>query len=185
VLASEKSEAGCRLIRYYRGEAPDEKGRYLTELLEWSDEQLEIVHDYIQWMFPLKERGFNPNAPLLNQWSIAEFHAQPGLREMLRACFRRMLRFYGLQVCEGRNLIIEPGPNFDERAENWLSPGNHNHLRISRILKSLFILGLETEAKAFLKCLSKIRDEDKEKPRPAISEETFWFWRTAVDDRGL
>src|SRR5208283_1467128 len=47
---------------------------YLHEIQEWADGQLEAVHDYIQWVFPLPERsGFNVAAPVLTRESIREF----------------------------------------------------------------------------------------------------------------
>jgi hypothetical protein len=39
-------------------------------------------------------------------------------------------------------------PNLAAKAIGWLSPGNHNHLLITRILRCLTVLGLEAEAKA-------------------------------------
>src|SRR5438128_7445456 len=78
--------------------------------------------------------------------------ARPELQDNLRASFCRMLRFYGLELEED----VRRGANFEERAGNWLSPWNHNHLRITRILKSLRILGLEKEASLFFNCLAQI-----------------------------
>jgi len=55
------------ILRYYEGQAPDDRGRYLSEIQEWPDDRLEAVHDFIQWMFPLAERsGANPEAPILD-----------------------------------------------------------------------------------------------------------------------
>ena len=54
------------VVAFYRGEMPDSQGRRLADIQAWDDERLEIVHDYIQWLFPLPERSaFNPKAPLL------------------------------------------------------------------------------------------------------------------------
>ena len=49
-------------------------------------------------------------------------------------------------------------PNLAAKAIGWLSPGNHNHLLITRILRCLTVLGLEAEAKAkaFLERLAEI-----------------------------
>ena len=48
-----------RIIGFYSGTEPDHRGRYLHEIQRWSDDQLEKVHDYIQWLFPLPE----PSSP--------------------------------------------------------------------------------------------------------------------------
>jgi hypothetical protein len=44
-----------RLLAFYRGQAPDDAGRWLKDIWEWDDEQLETTHDFIQWLFPLPE----------------------------------------------------------------------------------------------------------------------------------
>lgn len=85
-----------RIIGFYSGTELDHRGRYLHEIQHWPDEQLESVHDYIQWLFPLPERsGFNVAAPVLNPESIQEFRARPDLRGNLRAAFLRLMKFYG------------------------------------------------------------------------------------------
>ncbi len=173
----------ARIIGFYGGTDPDHKGRCLHEIQRWSDDQLEKVHDYIQWLFPLTEpSGFNVAAPVLNAESIREFRARPDLQEQLRVSFRRMVSFYGLEARSGEQISVIRPPNFAAKATVWLSPGNHNHLRITRILKCLNVLGLETEAKAFFDCLSEIYEEEQNKPLPAISDETMFYWREAVVD---
>jgi Opioid growth factor receptor (OGFr) conserved region len=42
-----------KLVSFYAGLAPDNQGRFLKEIQNWSDERLERTHDYIQWLFPL------------------------------------------------------------------------------------------------------------------------------------
>src|SRR5688572_4686580 len=86
-----------KLVRFYRGEAPDAQGRLLKDILAWNDEQLEEVHDFIQWLFPLREPSqFNAQAPLLTQDDIAAFHSEPVLHANLRRSLERFLGFLGL-----------------------------------------------------------------------------------------
>jgi len=88
-----------RIIGFYSGEEPDHRGRYLHEIQEWADDQLEGVHDYIQWLFPLPEpSGFNAAAPILTRESIQEFRTWPELQQKLRVSFLRMMNFYGLEA---------------------------------------------------------------------------------------
>jgi opioid growth factor receptor-like protein len=87
-------------------------------------------------------------APVLNRESIEEFRARPDLQEKLLFSFTRMMNFYGLEVRSGERVTITRAPNFAAKATVWLSPGNHNHLRITRILRCLTVLGLEPEAGA-------------------------------------
>jgi hypothetical protein len=49
------------LVRYYAGEIPDHLNRYLAQVQGWPNDLLEWDHDFIQWMFPLREpSAFNP-----------------------------------------------------------------------------------------------------------------------------
>ena len=156
---------------------PDHAGRFLHEIQTWQNERLEDVHDYIQWLFPLLEPSpVNPQAPTLDADVIRLFHERTDLRDHLRASLVRMLEFYGLRLVTEPPLKVERGPSFAERSSHWITPGNHNHLRITRILKSLTLLGLAGEAGAFLECLGGIYEER----RPAISARSFQFWREAV-----
>jgi hypothetical protein len=174
-----------RIIGFYSGTKPDNRGRYLQEIQWWPDDQLEKVHDYIQWLFPLLEpSGFNLAAPVLNRESIQEFRTRPDLQEKLRVSFLRMMNFYGLEARSGEQVTVSRAPNFATKAAVWLFPGNHNHLRITRILKCLDVLGLEAEAQAFFDCLSEIYNDEQNRPTPAISDETMRYWREAVGEGG-
>ena len=174
-----------RVIAFYSGTEPDHRGRYLHEIQEWPDDQLEAVHDYIQWLFPLPEpSGFNAAAPILTHESIRDFLARPDLQENLRVSFLRMMNFYGFEVLSIDPIKIARASNFAAKATGWLSPGNHNHLRITRILRCLTVVGLEVEAKAFLKCLAEIYEDQRNKPLPAISDETMQYWIEAVGNAG-
>jgi hypothetical protein len=161
------------LVRFYLGEAPDDRGRMLHEIWEYDHETLEAVHDYIQELFPLPERSrFNPRAPLLDAATITRFRKDPRLQANLLKSFHVMLDFYGFRLDEATREVI-PADNFQERAENWLALGDHNHLRITRLMKCLKVCGLGAYAAAFLEGLLQVAT-----PRD-VSEETLRFWREA------
>lgn len=171
------------IIGFYSGAKPDDHGRHLREIQGWPDDALEEVHNFIQWMFPLIDASpVNPRAPVLDRETIAAFRSRPDLQDNLRASFHRMLQFYGLRVLPGSPSRVERAPNFEHRAGNWLSAGNHNHLRITRIIKCLRLLGLESDAQAFFNCLMDIYAVESKKRWPAISSTTFRFWSSAAED---
>ena len=168
------------LVAFYREGARDDEGRTLAEILAWDDDRIEEIHDFIQWLFPLPERsGANPSAPTLDAEVIAAFRADSSMRARLRQAFDRMMRFYGLQWdAAGTNLVR--AADFRERADNWLRPMNHNHLRITRILRSALLLGLEAESAALFHALNAIYRE-----YPArISARTHAFWSDAAAGSG-
>ena len=172
-----------KIVDYYLYEGVDNKGRTLKSLWEKSNFSLEIAHDYIQWMFPLNEgSNYNANAPILTEDDIYIFRKSMEAKQNMLCSLERMLEFYGLYMIidEDGYPIIEMNLNggkndFQQRCRNWISRNKHNYLRITRILKSLCLFGLETYAKALLKCLEEIYHSKR-----AISEKTFDYWKDAV-----
>lgn len=155
--------ADARIIGFLGGQSPEREGRYLSEIQQWPDRELESVHDFIQWMFPLPDPSpVNPDAPVLDTETIQEIRSRPELQDSVRTSLQRMRRFY-------------------EGSSRWLTPGNHNHLRITRILKCLKWLGLDAEAGAFFQYLEKVYEQERSKPQPGITARSFEFWRNAVE----
>jgi hypothetical protein len=165
------------LLGFYTRAGRDVQGRTHTEILAWSDALLEAVHDYIQWLFPLPEpSSANPSAPVLTPAVLASLRGSPEARSRLRAAWLRMLRFYGLSLKpDGRVTGVA-----EERARNWLAPYNHNHLRLTRMLRSLHLLGLEQESAALFNALAAIYEEDARAGRRRISPETYGYWERAT-----
>lgn len=181
VLAENGFMPDTRILAFYSGAGPDSRGRLLREIQNWSDDKLERTHDYIQWLFPLDEpSGFNVEAPVLDANTIHEFGSRIELRRNFRVSFLRMLSFYGMELLHSHPPKVVRAASFAERSRNWITPSNHNHLRITRILKSLKLLGLEAESAAFFESLVEIHREEGAKADPGISEESFGFWESAA-----
>jgi hypothetical protein len=54
------------LHAFLAGAGTDSRGRSIEWVLALSDDELESIHDYIQWLFPLQTRsGAQPLAPVL------------------------------------------------------------------------------------------------------------------------
>jgi len=165
------------LLRFYRGAGTDHRGRRLADILAFDEARLESTHDFIQWLFPLPElSGANAQAPLLSATDRAAFAADPALRAALRRSFDTMLAFYGLERRgESEGVSVLRGPRYGERSAEWLERP-HNFLRISRMLRSLSLLGCGPEARAMLACLEGVfRDHPA-----AIGEESLGYWRRAA-----
>lgn len=170
-------DEGFRIVAFYEGDARDDRGRSLDEILHFDDDALERVHDFIQWLFPMRERsGANPTAPRLDATAIEAFRTRPGLRIALRRSLDRMLSFYGLAWAGD---AIVRSSTFVKRSM-WLTPGNHNHLRLTRILISLRVLGEEEAAQALFRCLTQISTEERRSGRTPISTQTLRFWSDAM-----
>ena len=169
-----------RLLDFYAGRGGDHRGRTLSDVHRFSVGMLEYEHDFIQWLFPLRTPSpVNPDAPTLSEQDVAQFRSSDALRIRLRQSFELMLDFYGLVLKErDGNLVVQRADTFGLRAENWLTPGNHNFLRITRMLKSLTILGQQDLARAFLDCLTTIFADY----RGIIGDQTWRFWTGAFTE---
>ena len=112
------------LMQFYLSTGQDNRGRTRQEILTCSDVDLEMTHDYIQWLFPLTESSFyNCNAPLLQADDIREFRTNPYLQQQLLQSLRYLLTFYGFQLDDSsREGSEEPqmslAENFSEQARN-------------------------------------------------------------------
>jgi hypothetical protein len=176
-MASKETDA---ILKFYSGSGPDHRGRYLRDIQSWSDDNLEYVHDYIQWLFPTFERSaFQPNSPVLSPHVVSAFLDDSRLQEQLRTSFRRLLKFYGFSLNCSSEVSVTISDGLQSNSAIWLTATNHNFMRITRILKSLTSLGLRKEAKAFLSSLEALY-ETSEAARFAIGPGTLQFWRSAV-----
>jgi hypothetical protein len=162
-----------KIIDFYLGIDPKWNP---ADILMWKADQLENNCLYIQWLFPLPEPSrFNPEAPLLTENDIFYFKNSKILRQCLLESFERMLWFYGFYVDNSK--IKRRGIGSDKKLMQWwMNPGNHNYLRITRILRCLMLCGLEEEAQEFygiLKNLYVIYPD-------MIEKRAFDFWTEAV-----
>ncbi|CAE7030303.1 hypothetical protein CFE70_004113 [Pyrenophora teres f. teres 0-1] len=67
-------------------------------------------------------------------------------------------------------------PDWSKHFKNWAVSFDHNHLRITRILRSLRVLGLQTEYNAFFAALERVFND----PDIHISDRSMGYWKLAV-----
>jgi hypothetical protein len=188
--AMSQHEAG-QIVAFYKSEIPDSANRKIDDIWKMSLEELENTHNYIQWLFPLREKSsFNPSAPTLNNQVIEYIQKDKAIQEALLKSLTVMLNFYGLTL-EHQNMVsgsagsktsansglskqvkVKKASNFDTRRRVWLTPFNHNYLRISRIMTCLKTLGLNNECKALFDCLEDIYKEN----RQIVGQSTYTHW---------
>ncbi|KAL3428143.1 hypothetical protein PVAG01_01652 [Phlyctema vagabunda] len=188
------------IIAFYKG-GTDDYGRTLDQILAWSDRELEMCHNYIQRVFPLpEESGVSWSAPIITREVFDAFRADPKLRDQLHRSYKRLAEFYGFKIVKGKDippdsrseddadvkvidpeqeyLITQPPEIFARNSESWLTPFDHNHLRITRIIRCLRVLGLEAEAKDFHQALWRC----SRRPRKGkeVSQRTIGYWDRAL-----
>jgi Opioid growth factor receptor (OGFr) conserved region len=166
------------IVRFYSHESTDDRGRSLRQIWEWDHGRLEGVHDYIQWLFPLREpSAVNYTAPLITDSTVTAFAGNAALRDNLKRSFELMLDFYGLALVDGvKGPEVVATGTFESRSRTWLTPGNHNHLRLTRILTSLRTLGLRDYSVALFERLAAIYESNP----GSVSPITFQYWQRAM-----
>jgi len=149
------------VVQFLNGTGIDHRGRSLEEILAWPDDQLEIRHDYIQWLFPLTEPSMAvAGSPVLTEADVAAIRSDVKAQKNLRRALDRMRLFYS-------------------RTTHWLTPDNHNHLRITRIISSLHKLAQPVAALDFY---NFARGKVDAAPG-SVTPRTLSFWENAVQGR--
>jgi len=74
------------------------------------------------------------------------------------------------------DFVVVRGENWPVNSRNWCMRFDHNHLRITRILRCLRVLGLQQECEAFYAVLVDVFND----PRSHLGERTMSYWKKAV-----
>ncbi len=142
---------------FLKGGGTDGAGRNVFEVVAMTDQQIETTHDFIQWLFPLTEpSGANRRAPVLTDADVAAIHDSGLAQISLAAGTDRMAAFY-------------------QSNDHWLVAQDHNHLRITRIIKSLRLLRGPGEAGDFRHLILRL---DERAGRP-VSMGSRQHWENA------
>ncbi|XP_044519811.1 opioid growth factor receptor isoform X2 [Gracilinanus agilis] len=145
-LTDEESNDEMLNLQFYKNEITfSPNGHYIEDILKnWRKDydRLEDNHSYIQWLFPLRERGVNWHAKPLTLREIEEFKKSADVMKRFVQAYELMLDFYGIELENRETGKVRKADNYQERFRN-LDLHSHNNLRITRILKCLGEMGYE------------------------------------------
>ena len=82
-----------------------------------------------------------------------------------------MVEFFGLVYCDNE---IGPSPNLSIKDHIWLKAGGHNHLRITRMIRSLHLCHQPGIAQQFQRAMIEIGLE-----RGHVSDSSVSYWQLA------
>ncbi|MEY4554995.1 MAG: hypothetical protein RL093_114 [Pseudomonadota bacterium] len=144
------------VLMFLEGEGTDARGRSVFDVLAMNDVALERTHDFIQWLFPLPEPSAAvPDSPVLTPGDIQAIRVSELAPIALAGATDRMAAFY-------------------QSTHDWLMPNDHNHRRITRIIRSLRLLVGDAEAEAFRDAiLARV-----EETRAPVSARSRGYWAT-------
>lgn len=143
-----------RLVAFLEGSGTDSQGRRLSDVWQFDDDEIDHTHDFIQWMFPLRDAsGSNLTAPTLLASDIEAIQSSMQCRQNLEKSSAWVIAFF-------------------QRTEEIFQYTNHNHLRVTRIIKSLRLLHSDQMADQFKQDVLAII----QKRQARINPVTVAFW---------
>ena len=145
------------VLGFLEGAIPDGRGRTLSMIMAFDDQAIENTHDFIQWIFPLDEPSrSHPGAPVLDLFEIEEIKSSDVALENL---MQSADWYFG----------------FLQRHDHWIRQYDHNHLRISRAIKSLRLLVSDEVADRYKAAILDFLGGNIS----AISERSRGYWLNA------
>ena len=163
-----------QIVDFLEGKGADNQGRYLSDIWSFPMLLLEGTHDFIQWMFPLDVPSHsNRLAPLLTQQDCLEIQQSEIAQQNLMKSLHCMCQFWGIDIKDNQ-FVAQQGLDRMNFNHFWLRRTNHNQLRMTRVIKSLAMLGLPELAKQFQQGILNIAKDYN------INQETLAMWKTAL-----
>ena len=125
------SDINNQLYDFLANKGPDFKDRYISEILNYTDSDIEEKHDFIQWVFPTDEpSSIAHDVPIIDDEVITLFQKSEEAQTNLKNAKDWYLSFLF-------------------RNSHWKTKYDHNHLRITRVIKCLRLLLGDEEADNF------------------------------------
>ena len=146
------------LVNFLNGTGPDHQGRYLRDIWDFDDKAIEQTHDFIQWIFPLTEKSMSvPGVPTLSAEDVEAIRTS----EVARSNLEKSAQWY---------------LGFLQRNNHWIKSYDHNHSRITRVIKALNLL---LSQRAALTLLNSVLEVAGDKVN-SVSQDAIRFWSAAV-----
>ena len=145
------------LITFLKDQEPDFNVRFLSDIWNFRDIDIERNHDFIQILFPLEIRSNNTShhyyidSPEL----LSDLINDDLVRENIIKSSKWFLKFLS-------------------RNEHWRKSQDHNHLRITRIIKCLRLIISDEEADNFYNDVLELLGNNN-----LINKRTLEFWSEA------
>ena len=110
------------ILAFLEKRGTDHKKRDLVDIIEQDDPFWEHEHDFVQWLFPLDQKSMAvPHSPVIREPEITFIKESAIAQISLDSSLARYKEY----------LV---------RNKDWHAAHDHNHLRITRVLKCLKLL---------------------------------------------
>ena len=157
------------------------KFKSCEEFRKANDKNLESHHDYIQVVFPNLERSGYANRDLylnknLKKWQelMQNLELRLKIQKNLNLNLIRILKFFGFEVTLDKNSkIIRLVAKNDGVVFN---PGDHNSLRLTRVLKCLKIFGLDNEYNLIINSIDSNKEIMTKINKNLTLKKSYEYW---------
>ena len=171
-------------IKFLSGEEiQDESFKFKSceEFRKASDKNLESHHDYIQVVFPNLERSGYANQDLylnknLEKWKelMQDEELRLKIQKNLNLNLIRILKFFGFEVTLGEDSEITKLVAKNDGVA--FIPGNHNSLRLTRVLKCLKIFGLDNEYNLIINSINSNKEIMTKINKNLTLKKSYEYW---------
>lgn len=142
------------ILDFYLHGKPSPAGTY-HEILQSDDRFWEDCHGHVQWVFMLPEASkMQPNSPVAAHDDYNTIASSPVLKMRVLAALGRYIAFL-------------------DRTNQWRRGQDHNHLRITRVIRCLCFCGLNDAAFDFCEYVKHIAGGK-------AGKQTVWYWEEAL-----
>ena len=142
------------ILNFLSGKVADSNNRFIYDIWKMYDSEIEDTHNFIQWIFPLNEESQAvPNSPILTENEILQISNS----NIAKINIEKSSKWY---------------LNFLDKNRHWITHSDHNHLRITRAIKSLRLIHSDEEADKFKRNIFNFIEGNEHK----INTRTLNFW---------
>ena len=145
------------LYKFLKNEEKDFQGRFLSDIWNFSDDEIEDNHDFIQILFPLDK----PSEAVHHNIYLKD------VNEFLKIKSDEIIK---KNIIKSKDWFIE----FLKRNDHWKLYSDHNQLRITRIIECLRLLISDDEADLFYSTILSMVGK-----KVNINEITLDYWSKA------
>ena len=168
-------------IAFLIGEGVDQSGRNIADYWNFDAAKWEQCHDHMQWAFPTRTKSaFNAGAPI-----VPDDYKFDGNGEVIAALTELLNRYLkSLGIVRTRReydnaLTFVWCPN-EPQHFHWVRKGDHNMLRMTRVMECLTIFGMLEERDALYDEL--VFGIAAESPL-VFDAKTLVFWAAAKENK--
>ena len=198
------------IVSWYNGNMATAANVFINNVLEYTDDDLENKHDFIQLLFPLPwPSQITSSTVVATRHQFGTIRGQRGqaIRRTMLKALERILAMFDLELTPSRFctafLKAKPGARHrnggrrirritatagdgidhaarEARFQALANPGNHHHRRITRIIRSLRLSGRPQDADSVYRFFRNFARE-----HPSVPRRTLEMWGVAANSAYL